>query len=390
MRRLLLALTLALNVGTAAVGSAQTGNSVFPASWIFRNNFSVPDGPAYLMLGIQPQDILRPETPRDLTLALSKFTAEDLSFALPRAIALEFSPLLLAAPDSLTLTEYRKKKIWYASRLSMATLRDSLTGAPTRIAGGFRLNLVDERTIGTDQDYESSLQVTELTAQILELRTRAVDRSRVEAFARIDNEVQAQVDDGALTPAQADVEKRNRKRQWRTEHQHDAPRQTTEEDEKIANLAKEIRRRFAARYWNATVLDVAAGVRGRSPDSTGRGMKLDALALWVSYALKAGSSSQLVLGVKAGSERDSLHDALRSNLSAGIRYYLGSANAKAFADAQVSMVEESKGESILTGGLEMTLANVLWLDFNVGRRQVSGQPAEVITNFQFKTGLPGF
>ena len=38
----------------------------------------------------------------------------------------------------------------------------------------------------------------------------------------------------------------------------------------------------------------------------------------------------------------------------------------------------------------MTLANVLWLDFNVGRRQVSGQPAEVITNFQFKTGLPGF
>ena len=56
MRRLLLALTLALNVGTAAVGSAQTGNGVFPASWIFRNNFSVPDGPAYLMLGIQPQD----------------------------------------------------------------------------------------------------------------------------------------------------------------------------------------------------------------------------------------------------------------------------------------------------------------------------------------------
>ena len=166
--------------------------------------------------------------------------------------------MLLAAPDSLTLTEYRKKKIWYASRLSMATLRDSLTGAPTRIAGGFRLNLVDERTIGTDQDYESSLQVTELTAQILEASDSG---GRPLAGRGLRENRQRSPGSGRRRrahPAQADVEKRNRKRQWRTEHQHDAPRQTTEEDEKIANLAKEIRRRFAARYWNATVLDVAA------------------------------------------------------------------------------------------------------------------------------------
>jgi hypothetical protein len=371
-----------------SVAHAQDGAGAMPSAWSFKNNFSIPDAPAYLMLGIESTDILRPETPRDLVLGLSKFRAADGSLALPHALALEFSPLLLTAPDDLTLEAYKRRKYWYASRLSAATIRDSVTGVATRLAAALRITLVDDRTIGTDKDYREDLQVTDLTRQLLELRTQAVDRTQAEAFEKIDTDIDSKASDENLTPEQVRKLKREKKRDWIQAHQNDAPRQTAEEDDRIAELAKEIRRRFTERYWNATVFDVAAGVRGSSPDSTGRDMKLDALAFWASYGIKMGSNSQLVLGFKAGSERDSLRGDLRTNVAGGLRYYLGSAHAKAFAETQLSVAEESKGRTILSAGIEATLGDWVWFNLSAGRLQLGSEPAEVITNFKFKTALP--
>lgn len=351
-------------------------------AWSFKNNFSIPDAPAYLLLGVEPSDILRPETPRDLALGFAKFRTGDGGFGIPRAIALEFSPLLLSSPDDLTLAQYKKRRLWYASRLSVATLLDSTTGTPSRLAGGFRVTVVDERTIGTDSSYIESLRVTDLTRQILQIRTSAADRFREEAFRAIDVEAEA----GGLSAAAV----RERKREWIRKYGGDNPAQTIEEDEQIARLSKEIKKRFTERYWNATVLDLAAGVRATSPDSTGRSMRLDALSLWGTYALRTGRISQVILGLKGGSQRDSLDGDMRANLAVGARYYIGSARGKAFAEWQTTVSEEQRARCTLTGGIEFAASEWAWLNFGVASTKTTGEASQVVTTFRLKTALPSF
>lgn len=81
MRR---AMALLLTLGLLGVGRGYAAEEP-PRAWSFKNNFSIPDAPAYLLLEVEPSDILRPETPRDLALGFAKFQTESGGIGIPRA-----------------------------------------------------------------------------------------------------------------------------------------------------------------------------------------------------------------------------------------------------------------------------------------------------------------
>lgn len=353
-----------------------------PPVWNFRNNFAIPDSPAYLLLETEPTDILRPETPRELAFALAKFQDEDGDFTLPKAIALEFSPLLLTVPNDLTIAQYQRKKLWYASRLSLATRLDSETGLATRLAAGYRLTMVDERTVGTDDSYRAELGVTEQTAQILEIKKQAIDRAQKAAFEQIDLEAEASE---ASSPASVRV----LKLKWIDEHKDAQPALNAGEAEAVERLAKEIRRRFTERNWNATILDIAAGVRGTAADSTGRAMRLDAVAFWGSYAHRAGSTGQFLVAAKASYERDSTVGDMEAHVTLGSRYYVGGARAKAYGELELATADQGPARTDLGAGIEASFGDGVWVQLGVSRAQVSGESAQVVTTFKFKTAIPG-
>lgn len=87
-------------------------------------DFTVPASPAFVALGLSPETIVRPSTPREF--ATSLLNGVDQNGNLQTGVALEASPFLVFAGRRLTLSEYR------ASRLTQMLTRTTLSFATTR------------------------------------------------------------------------------------------------------------------------------------------------------------------------------------------------------------------------------------------------------------------
>jgi hypothetical protein len=353
-----LGLTLALLVSQPAAGPLTAQFEPGPGgiqrsaeAAAYRLNYAIPDAPAFELLQVEPGSILRPQSARELGLAVASFVNEDGSITLPRAFAVEFSPGLLTAQEHLTLRDYTRARFLYRLRVSAAALRDSAGDGPTRVALGLRFTLADEADLRTDTAYAKGQQVTELTGQILAVYTEA--RRRVGPTA-----------DLALTP---------------------------DEEEQIAAINDEIRRRWAERYWNADVTDVAIAARLAAVDSTGAGVRTDAFSLWGTLAKGVGHWGQLLVGLRAGAERAEGEDSYRGSGSIASRFYGGSNRLKGYAEIQGSLQEDSKADFLFTSGLEFGPAPWLWADFSAGLESPGGAPrSRLVTRFKVKSGVPGW
>lgn len=341
-----------------------------------RANFAIPDAPAFLMLDLEPSNLLRPQSPRDLSLTLAKFQGED-GIVLPRALAAELSPLLLISGDSLTVAGYQARRAWYATRLSLAVLRDSSTGETTRLGAGIRISLTDQRAFKTDQAFPKDLRVTELLGRIRNIHMTVSDRAWIKSRAQLtrdsteNNWTEAQFDEALMKARESLVVS-----------------YSDEETEELGDLKALVRKRFADRYWNADVLDLAAGVRVESPDSTGQRLRFAAYRLWASWAKGLGGWGQFVLGGRWGGVRDTVSDSFLGEGGAGTRLYLGSGDRKFYLEEWISGKEKERAKATVATGLEFTLNNWLWLNLGVERSATKERRPETRSIFKFKSGLP--
>jgi hypothetical protein len=322
------------------------------------------------MLGVEPSTILKPQTARDLALEIAKFKSDAGGFLIPRAIALEVSPALLAARD-ISTSKYEKYHLLYSTRLSLATLRDSSTGQVGVLAMGARISVVDEKSLKSDQDYEKDFGVTPLTAEILSItsraNTRALDPKNRPKDLRSD-----QLDEYEAAVSKSDTY------------------YTSAEKEELEKLWKEVHRRMAERYWNKTVFDLAVAARGRAADSTGRDLRLDALSAWASYSKGYGQWGQLLLGARLGTARDSVDGEFRNEVSLASRLYVGSRVAKVFAEVQATFPSGRDDTWLLNSGLQAVVLEWVWLDFSAGVEKASGGVSRAQTSFKIKSALRGF
>ena len=116
-----------------------------------------PDSPAFTLLGVSPTQIERPNTPKELVVALGAFVSKD-SLTIPEKLALEFSPYWIWSHPRLTLADYGRtdwRNIYRNLTISVGTSTtteaeiDAMTGMPvqvsnTDLAVGFRTHLYQQ------------------------------------------------------------------------------------------------------------------------------------------------------------------------------------------------------------------------------------------------------
>jgi len=339
---------VALLGATSRVASGQPSATLASA---FQADFAVPDAPAFKLLNLDPSAILRPQSVRELGFDFANFETPNGSFSLPRSLAIEVSPGLLIKSGDLTVSDYRTQKFLYALRMSVATRRDSTTGATSRVAIGVRLTLHDAADLRTDANYVRELQVTDLDSAITEIY------------------VQARIRLGPDKPLAL----------------------SASEQKQVDSLCAEIRKRWEKRYWNASVTDLAAAVSGQAEDSTGKGLKTDQLAFWGTVAKRVGSAGQLLLGLRLGLMRNPVTETtFHPSVDVAARFYMGTNSSKGFLELQQSWKQEGRPTSLLNGGLEVTLTGSVSAMLSAGiQRPGNGQSTQIITTFKLNTGLPG-
>lgn len=159
MPRCLLASALALLCGWAAIDAWAQGDPAdkpfqeaaqarFQAGEI-REDFLVPTSPAFSVLGVAPEEVIRPDSPKALGLGL--LNGVDPKGNLQTGVALDFSPYYLFAGRYLTLAEYREPtaagyftRLASRLQLSFATAKGSSDDdKAVKLAVGIRLALLD-------------------------------------------------------------------------------------------------------------------------------------------------------------------------------------------------------------------------------------------------------
>ena len=314
----------------------------------YRIDFAIPDAPAFKLLEVDRSVMLRPQTARELVVALDGFRGDGNAFVVPRQVGIEFSPGLFIGGGQLRLADYAARKYLYATRLSGATNRDSL--GRSQLAAGIRFSIVDEQDIRARGGGGTDTVVTAFTQRILDVYQAA----RVRVGPR-------------------------------------APLVLTDPEQRLVDaVADSIERYWAERYWNANAVDLAFGARAQAEDSLGHDPSLDEAAGWFTYANGLQGWGQLLLGAKLGAARDSSGEFQASNTVA-LRLYVGSNALKGFVEGQQSLASHTDARWLLNSGVEFRLPGVGWIDASAGYASPpSGGRSRLISSFKFRTGVPGF
>jgi hypothetical protein len=312
----------------------------------YRIDFAIPDAPAFKLLEVDRSVILRPQTARDLVLALDGFRGDGNAFVVPKQIGIEFSPGLLIGGGQLRLADYTARKYLYATRLSGATNRDSLGRG--QLATGIRFSILDEQDIRDKSGGGTDSVVTAFTRRILDVYEAIRDR---------------------VGPR--------------------APLVLTDTEQRLIDAVSDsIEQYWADRYWNASALDLAFGARARTADTLGHDPSLDEAAGWFTYANGLQGWGQLQLGAKLGAARDTSGGFHASNTLAA-RLYVGSNALKGFVEAQQSLASRTDAQWLLNSGVEFRLPGIGWIDASAGYASPSsGERGRVISSFKFRAGVP--
>lgn len=313
----------------------------------YKVDFAIPDAPAFKLLQVDESAILRPQTVRDLTLALDGFRGNNNAFVVPRQFAIEASPGLLIGSGTLKLTDYNAKKFLYATRFSGATGRDSLNRG--QLAAGVRFSFVDEQDLRSKGAGGTDTTITKFTERIRDIYVAAQLRARPPAPLILADEEKAA----------------------------------------IKALNDSIKDYWAERYWNATSVEFAFGARALTADSLGHNPKIDEVAGWLTYANGLKGWGQFLFGAKIGSARDSNGGFHASNTLA-TRLYIGSNVLKGFVEGQEAVSSTTDSKWLVNSGVEIRLSGVGWINASAGYASaVNGGDPRVISSFKFKTALPG-
>jgi hypothetical protein len=122
-------------------------------------DLSVPESPAFTVLGLTPQNVVRPTTPGEF--AASLLNGVDANGNLQTGIALDTTPYLTLAGNQLTLSEYRRSRmtrLLSRTQISLATAKGSSEqDKAIRLGLGFHLTPWDRGDPRMDTGFDQCL-----------------------------------------------------------------------------------------------------------------------------------------------------------------------------------------------------------------------------------------
>lgn len=345
MRRRVLLLVGVVFAGVPATGAGAQVDSLLAQQ--FETDFAVPDAPAFALLSSTPSAVLRPTSVRALTAAFSGFAGgSDALVQLPRAFAVEFSPLLLARGTRLTLAEYQRRPSLYRTRVSMATQRSG-AGSATELALAARVTLYDQADLRMNPRYVAA--ATGVAAAINDVYVGARRRT-------------------GPPPAPIVL--------------------TEAEQDSVNRLLQPVRERWADSAWNTGAFEVALGALAAAADSLGGDARMRSWATWATWARGFGDWGQLLVGGRGELARDSVGAGeLQPGGSLSARLYVGGNAYKFFLETQGSGRRSRPPGWLLHGGGEARVRPSLWANFSTGVRWDDGTP-RLVSNLGLRVAAP--
>lgn len=318
-----------------------------------RQNFAVPDLPAFNALNTEPSNLLRPSTPKDFVIVASNFYSGN-NVTLPKSIALEVSPLTIAKSNKLTLRDYQRCPALYNLRVSIGTLRDSLN--VSKIGFGIRTTLIDK----SDIKYKGNLScIYSMLEKRSDERTNYI-KMHLNNAARIEEESDSlgKVFDSVLNKNLNDT----------------------------INSYVESRSR---RLWNAEKWDIAIAFVGASPDSLAKNIKYSSFSFWSTLALPVNKNGQFLVGAYFNNYK--LNNKTFNTISIPIRLYFGTNELKGYIESQYSYKQFDKTNNLLASlGCEYKLTGVIWAQFIAGiNKDFTNNTSNFTSSFRLIYTLPG-
>jgi hypothetical protein len=331
--RVVLVLVAMAALVPAASSEAQLASS---AVKLVNLDLAVPDSPAFAILGLSPETVVRPSTPRDLATTL--LNGVDRRGNLQSGLAVDFAPLFLFGGNGLTYNDYKTRKstqIWGRTQLSFATAKGVGEGDKSlRASAGIRSTLWDKGDPRLDAGLVRCLDaIPPPPAPVIALITQAArDQWEAEQTAQIQPKVQE---------CQAASKKRR---------------------------------------WNAS--SFAIGVAPSFQSQTGESGDLDyaGSALWGSLALGLSTSATnfgqfIVQGRYRNKElvpnknvKGTFFE--QDSTGLGLRLMLGEADRAVVVESEFVRLSPKGGDNstsfTLSGGGQMKLATGVWLSVAVG------------------------
>jgi hypothetical protein len=204
-------------------------------------DLAVPDSPAFTILGLSPETVVRPGTPRDLGTTI--LNGVDRRGNLQTGLAVDFAPLFLFAGRKITHHDYTTKtatRLFARTQLSIATAKGtSDPDKSQRLAFGVRATLWDPA------DPRGDAKLIECMDKIVTPPPQIVVATTPEAVAA-----------------------------WEAQ-------QTAARKPKIA----ECHQQFRARNWNSSSFAVGVAPSWQSPTGESRDFQYAGAAAWASVAL---------------------------------------------------------------------------------------------------------
>lgn len=295
-------------------------------------DLSVPTSAAFSALGISPQTVIRPTSPRDL--AASLINGVDSNGNLQNGIALEFSPGLTLFPDrDLTLDNYRVEpdrfswtRTLYRTNVSLATTKGSSDDDKSvRFAFGVTITPFDtgdprmDRLLSgcflvkpKNQDYQDFLKENNLEQDYVKETDNQIQVLN-EKITFLKNDIERIKTNPALTPDQKEKQLKPKREELAVKKTAFDAKNKKNQDiaEKLNKFckAKGTERNWNASSWNIGVAPTFLSGTGRAKD-----MQWSGAAVWTSFAY---GFNWLPFGLKISegdSAFDSIRDVLRDNL----------------------------------------------------------------------------
>ncbi|MGH7676340.1 MAG: hypothetical protein ACREMV_13800 [Gemmatimonadales bacterium] len=327
-------------VGRAGGAAAQADSLTLPWSQV---DLTVPEAPAFVLLGVAPSEVSRPGNVRELGVAL--LNGVDKSGRLRAGLAVTAAPYLILGARNLTLAAYRSsalKRLLARAQLSIATARPSGDTASTDFALGLRLVPLDAGDPRLDRALVDSI------AQLL-LRTLPPVPERLDTTG--------------------------------------AAAQTVTFVPGLAERLDQLRDEAARRNWNKSRLELGLGAAWSALSSAVDSIEYQGLGAWLTGAVGIRHWGQVVL-----------HGALRRHsvpvevnaYRYGGRLVVGATNLNWFGEIAGTTEKPTGGSSDSRGrwtsGLEFKAIKNLWVEVGIGSEFAAGPGGRILSSVNVRWG----
>src|ERR1035437_1950822 len=327
-------------------------------------NYAVPESPAFKILGVSSDNIMRPTSTRDIGISIGNYYINN-GATIPKNITVEISPSLFNPDVSLADYQSNGTRLWYTSALSVGTKVNQ--DGSYQIGAGIKVKLVDKtdlRSNGKLINFINNIGPV-LTNDFEKAMDTVVENykkdKKVDRHVAYDS-VFAEYNDSG-NPKHAEIEKKVNDSML-SSGSHLA--------QKIIDYREEIKESL----WNADIWDLGIAALFASKDSLLKSIKAPSIiGLWTTYGLPITSKGQLLIGLNTQVKDDSTGQLNTFNGNIGLKAYYGKNNTKGFIQGESGFAKSELPVFKMGIGIETTFAESIWIDCSLGMTKTGGHQA---------------